>query len=92
MSNQRMVCTRDGKKRIKDLTDSHLCNMIKYIERRAEQAMRELLFPYLQGEMASYYAEQEYYSTTVDDFLPDVYSDLVEEKIRRSLNEKGVSK
>jgi len=89
---------KDGRKiRICDMTDSHLANTIAMLERAApaarQQALNVMYFASscLQGEMASYYAEQDIdrlEQSTVEEFLSGlfpVYADLVIERDRREI-------
>lgn len=77
---------KDGTKiRICDMTDSHLKNSIKYLEKRAMYIKDHYPFPCFGGEMAQYCAEQEFFAAmeaSVDDFFP-IYSKLKEEELRR---------
>lgn len=73
--------------RIRNLEDQHLVNVLNFLERRAVEDFIEIPFPAFSGEMASYYAEGEYYSLMKEGpraMLPDIYDDLVEEvRLRR---------
>lgn len=92
----RVWTTKDGKKlRICEMTDSHLLNAINLLERVAKNARDgELqaaygIAPMLQGEMASYYIEQDIDSMEEDPdgemFLPEIYGNLLLEADRRNL-------
>ena len=53
--------TADGQKvRICDMTDSHLLNAIAWCERKHLLTQQTMPYPTFQGEMAQYYAEQQY--------------------------------
>lgn len=84
---------KDGRKvRICDMTDSHLDNAIAMMERMA-RAVHPLLVAQayaiascLQGEMASYYAEQDIdrlEHSEPEELLPPIYDDLISERDRR---------
>ena len=52
--------TKEGKEiDIVDITDSHLANIIKFLKKKIED-FGTIPYPYFQGEMAQYCAEQEY--------------------------------
>jgi hypothetical protein len=81
-----------GKIRICDMTDSHLNNTIAMIERKAENTFLEVMssYPSFGGEMAQYYAEQEWESMAnqgeIDpNEISSLYDDLIREQNRRSL-------
>lgn len=80
--------TREGEKiRICDMTDDHLRNAIRLCERLHEKAKALIPFPDFNGEMAQYYAEQDYdrfLSSTPEESFP-LYPDLCEEAYRRGL-------
>jgi hypothetical protein len=83
---------KDGSKiRICDMTDSHLTNTIKMLERNAREHECEALgcFPSFQGEMAQYYAELAWDSIAENGIDPNeitpLYDDLLLEKQRRNL-------
>lgn len=87
------TCKDGTKVRICDMTHSHLTNTIAMLERVAKKHRDETLpLAYsaaatLQGEMASYYADQEICAIEEDEdgerFLPDIYWDLVRDHERR---------
>lgn len=95
MSNMKMWKQRDGKKiRIKDMTNSHLMNVIGLLLRYSSQEKSYSLcnFPSFNGEMAQYYAEQEWDALNeIDDWefaemeYP-IFKDLVGEAERRELD------
>ena len=78
---------KDGTKiRIKDMSDAHLGNTIRMLERKHESDldMAMMGFASLQGEMASYYAEQELENMWDAPSLHPIYYDLLEEQRRRN--------
>jgi hypothetical protein len=92
----RVWTTREGVEiYIKDMTDKHLINSLRMLERNTEAgrqkaiAMGELFLTTLQGDMAQYTVEQDLAnleSGEIDtrDIFP-VYDDLVEEAEFRGL-------
>lgn len=51
--------TKEGKRiPISKMSDSHLLNTIKFLERKSDAF--DIIPPMFQGEMAQYYADQEY--------------------------------
>jgi len=85
-----MWTTKKGEKvRIKDMTDSHLLNTIKLIERnhRDELNAAYSVASILTGEMATFCAERDI--DCMEDEGPSythpLYSDLVDEAERRKL-------
>jgi len=86
---KKLWTTADGERiKIRDMTDSHLMNAIRYLDRKLDEAKRETPFPVFQGDMAEFCAERdwEHLQETTDpaDFWP-IYEDLVEEAERRKL-------
>ena len=81
------TCANGKKIRICDMTDTHLINTIKYLERKSEQYVQNLNPPNLQGDIAQYLAEQEYDAIIEDPSLtlPEIYYNLVDEMERRKL-------
>lgn len=94
--------TREGfELEISDIEDSHLVNIIRYLRRNCESLRIRFenkvleTFPTYRGEMAQYYAENNFFSTmdfirtsNDDDFLSGVipqYDSLVKEAIERKL-------
>ena len=75
--------TKDGKEiRIKDMTDIHLFNTIKFVEKIAESQREELLFSgysslcEVHGEMAEYAIESslnEVRLMSIEEFASDEY-------------------
>lgn len=88
MGNTKKWTQKNGKKiRIKDMSDQHLINTIKMLERRLEEAKRNMPYPMFNGDMAQWFAEQDYdafQKSVVSDHVP-IYDDLIEEKIMRGL-------
>ena len=87
--------TKDGTKiRIMDMSDSHLLNTIKMLERVTEarriiaiQDGWNALFS-VQGEYASMMIEQEVNALEdgdVSSLMPEIYEDLIEEAHHRNL-------
>lgn len=76
----------NGRKiRICNMNNLHLTNTIKFLKRKSEMIMLEIPYPNFRGEMAQYYAEQEWDRTvtaTPDHFFP-IYNDLLREQERR---------
>ncbi len=96
--NTRLWTCKDGRKiRIKDMTNSHLLNTIKMLERvGAKQLSLSISSAYsfaadLQGEMASYFAEQDIdrmEATSIEKFVNDeypIYEHLVLEAQKRGI-------
>lgn len=96
-SKQKIVGTRkvtkiwttgDGVRvRICDMTDTHLRNAIRSCERLHKQMQRDLPYPMFGGEMAQYYAEQDYerfQESDPEESFP-LYLDLHAEADRRGL-------
>jgi hypothetical protein len=80
--------TKDGERiRICDMTDAHLLNAIRMCERAHKVAQLGMPYPMFQGEMASYYAEAEYYhfqASGPEASFP-LYDDLCFEAQRRGI-------
>lgn len=94
MSNRKLWTMRDGTKiRIKDMGDSHLLNTIAMLERVAgrRKAMALCSFPSFNGEMAQFFAEQDWDSldqTSNEEYAAQIfpiYNDMVDESARRNL-------
>lgn len=86
--NTKVWTTKDGQRiRIKDMTDTHLMNTIKMMERKVEEEVADIPYPVFQGEMAQFYADQDYEAairmTPYDRF--ELYGDMIEEANRRGL-------
>jgi hypothetical protein len=90
----RLWTTKAGAKlRICDMSDTHLAKAIACLERSVKTARDSALHaayqvaPMLQGEMASFYIEQDIDSMEEDpdgeNFLPAIYDNLCEERDRR---------
>ena len=75
--------------KIKDLKDSHLHNIIIFLEKVATRLSNSIPYPQFNGEMAQMYAEQDYnliQEDPVDFFLCDtIYETLLEEREKREL-------
>jgi len=78
----------DGTKiRICDMSDGHLRNTIRFLERKLKDMQDTMPEPCFQGELAQLYAEREYEAfmeADPGDIWP-IYYDLVEDAGRRSL-------
>ena len=90
MSNRRKWITRDGQNiRIKDLSDTHLRNIIGMLERKAQHTADSCSVPAFQGEMAQFYAESDFMALQEDPIefilVGSIYDDLIEEAARRRL-------
>lgn len=90
MSNQRMWKMATGQKiRIKDMTDSHLLNTIRMLQRKHQEVCLEAqgAASSFNGEMAQMYAEQEAdcVISCGPGYVFDIYGDLVKEAKRRKL-------
>jgi len=88
----RLWKTKDGEKiRICDMSDQHLDNTIKFLERLSKITHKVEFhsFPFglsFSGEMAQYEFEKasdSMLSATDEDYLPDIYYNLVDEQERR---------
>ena len=83
--------TRDGKKmRVDAMSDSHLLNAIKCMERNAKRYYDEVTsdYPCFQGEMAQDYAEAQWDAVASggwEGLLPEAYYWLEEERNKRGL-------
>ena len=84
--------TKDGRRLpIVEMTDSHLANTILFLRRAAARYQDSVLThpPHFEGEMAQYYAEQEWVETascSLEDLaksLYPIYADLLREHNRR---------
>lgn len=83
--------SRGTKVKIRDMEDAHLVNTILMLRRRAQAQIHELTPPCFQGEMAQYYADQEYDALMEMDedeaaqSCFEIYEDLMDECERRKL-------
>lgn len=87
--NTKKWTTKEGVKiRIKDMTDGHLVNTIRMLERvhasNIEMAMWE--YATVQGEMAQYYMEQAIDEMFKESCDHPLYGDMVEEAEKRKLD------
>jgi hypothetical protein len=77
-----------GMIRIKDMTDEHLCNTIRLLDRRHQNTKEMTPYPNFISDGAQVAAENEYASfmdSEPGDRWP-IYNDLVEEASRRGLD------
>ena len=81
-----------------EMTDRHLINAMRFLYRNAKEQLRDAqgIVPHFQGEMAQYYAEQEWQATfDADpwDYADPILNDMQKEADRRGLepwaDEKG---
>lgn len=93
--------TKDGQKvKVRDMTDSHLTNTLKFLARRAQcrcsKHVTDLVnCPPPQGEYAQVAYESELddiFSATFDDFVPDIYWAMVDEYANRGLDMEALHK
>ncbi len=86
---------RDGRKiAIVDMGDGHLMNTIRMLQRNGEHKRDVNVAEYLAGpaptaDMASIAFDDEFDTAceaTWEDFVPDIYEDLVEEGLRRGFD------
>ena len=80
--------TKDGKKvHICDMTDSHLSNAIRFLERKVDLNKFCSCPQDFQGDMAQYCADQGYLSMleAEPDYFYPIYRDLYKEAIKRGL-------
>jgi hypothetical protein len=89
MGNRRLWKQKDGTKiRIKDMSDQHLLNTIKYLERKADEFARSVPYPQF-NDLFTRHAEQAWNSlqdNPTDYMLAGtIYDDLCEEYIRRGM-------
>lgn len=81
----RIWTTKSGEKlRIVDMTDSHLVNTIRMLERKCVNH-DTMIYPSFGGEMAQYYAEQEFFEDMGKPAFPPQYPHLCAEADRRGL-------
>lgn len=95
MGNTKKWTMKDGTKiRIKDMGNSHLLNTLKMLKRAGKARLNRDLHwfwsvPEPSGEMAQLdfeNGEQRLLDREWDDYMPDIFSDLVEEADRRGLD------
>lgn len=88
MTNMKMWTCKDGRKvRVKDMDDKHLENTIKFLRRQHQEIVFGTSYPSFNGEMAQYYAEQEFdrlCESRPEDFWP-IYEDMMQEADKRHL-------
>jgi len=81
--------TKDGNViNISDMTDSHLLNTIKMLERKHIQFLMIAPYPNFNGEMAQVCAEQEWEAIQLsnpEDMFP-ILSNMYEEMMHRGIN------
>jgi len=74
------------------MTDKHLVNTVRMLARKAKYCYESAitsgysLLSSLQGEVAQDYVERSLASIELEDFLPDIYENLLNECERRELN------
>lgn len=71
---------------IENMDDTYLLNTIHFLTRRHKEEC-DISFPVFNGEMAQYYAQQEYNritGTKIYEMFP-VFNDLIREKTKRKL-------
>ena len=94
MAYKRFWVDKNGNKhRISKMTNNHLDNTIKFLEKQAEQRAMSLPYPNFNGDMAQYCAENEWEQAIdhpIEFFLyGTVYDYLIQEQNKRKLiNEK----
>ncbi len=99
MKNCKVVKTwksKDGRRiRICDMSNQHLVNTMKLLERNASaERFNNFPYPSFQGEMAQYYAEQEFDNLIEkEDYelageMYPIYKDMYEELLKRGLDNK----
>lgn len=91
MQHKRYWIDKQGNKYlISKMSDSHLVNTIKMLERGANHQAANCYFPIFQGEMAQYLAEQAFDTMQEDPiefFLSrTVYDKLLDEALKRGLS------
>ena len=86
---------KNGQKiRICDMTDSHLLNAAKLLQRNAQAERSNMPYPMFTGGMAQYYAEAEYYAmwekgeAELAETVYPIYEYLYAEIERRNLTEQ----
>ena len=80
--------TKEGIKiRIKDMDNNHLLNTIALIKRNVIKFQMNIPAPCFQGEMADYFANQEYdrlVSADIGELIP-IYDDMIIEAKKRGI-------
>ena len=95
MGNTKKWTMKTGEKiRIKDMTDSHLLNTLKMLKKNGQAKLKYMIdavssFPGFNGEQAQIAFEQmedTLFESEWDDYVPEIFSDLVEEAGKRNLD------
>lgn len=99
-SRNQVWTTKDGRKvKVRDMTDSHLTNTLRFLARKAQlQASKDTVFllntPPPQGEYAQMAFDEECdarLDITFEDYVPDIYWDMHDEYARRGLDLEALS-
>jgi len=94
MGNTKKWTMKTGEKiRIKDMTDSHLLNTLKMLKKNGQAKLKYMIdavssFPGFGGEQAQIAFEQmedDLFESEWDDYMPEIFIDLVGEAERRKL-------
>lgn len=82
--------TKDGTEIvIKNMTDSHLLNAIKFLKRKIDECPNQYGYPCFQGEIAQMTAEREYeHNEAVLEVLIKYSEAMEEEAVKRGLTPK----
>ena len=88
--NTKKWTTKEGKKiRIKDIEDKHLLNVICFLRRKAEFIHSGELLACMsinfQGEQAQYEQDRFISNSSWEDYIPEIYEDMIKEAKKRKL-------